>query len=469
MKTRRWLPILIVVILVIILGVSYQRLIPRVVAFSPANETTGVFVDTPIRLDFSREMDTGSIAENLMIDPPSSGELVWDGNAALFVPDGPWEHGATITVRLGAEARSSLGLKLGEELAWSFTVGRTLLAYLFPAEGPSDLYALDIVSGEIQRFTTSLGVLDFDVDLTSTKIYYSAVNQEGGSDLFTFDRATGESDLVLECGVNLCSNVQVHPNLPMLVYTRIGSSAGDGEVKSQVWLLSDLATGETEALVSRGETKLPQWSSSGWLSYYHVDLQRFVFLNPATGERVSFTNKTGEAGTWLPTGGTYITTQLVASQLDTLRGPSGEAQNAEVDVSELETVGTVSSHLISFDLQSGRMTDLTRNTLLEDTSPSFSPNGRLVALARKYIDASRWIPGRQIWLMSADGSETFQLTYDLNFKHTAFAWHPSGQTIAFVRFNQILLTDPPELWVVDTDGRNAIQLIIGGYAPQWIP
>ena len=435
MKTRRWLPILIVVILVIILGASYQRLIPRVVAFSPANETTGVFVDAPIRLDFSREMDTGSIAENLMIDPPSSGELVWDGNAALFVPDGPWEHGATITVRLGAEARSSLGLKLGEELAWSFTVGRTLLAYLFPAEGPSDLYALDIVSGEIQRFTTTLGVLDFDVDLTSTKIYYSAVNQEGGSDLFTFDRATGESDLVLECGVNLCSNVQVHPNLPMLVYTRIGSSAGDGEVKSQVWLLSNLATGETEALVSRGETRLPQWSSSAWL----------------------------------PTGRTYITTQFFASQLDTLRGPSGEAQNSEVDVNALETVGTVSSHLISFDLQSGRMTDLTRNTLLEDTSPSFSPNGRLVALARKYIDASRWIPGRQIWLMSADGSETFQLTYDLNFKHTAFAWHPSGQTIAFVRFNQILLTDPPELWVVDTDGRNAIQLIIGGYAPQWIP
>ncbi|MCH7479888.1 MAG: Ig-like domain-containing protein [Chloroflexi bacterium] len=469
MKTRRWLPILIVVVLVIVLGAAYQQLIPRVVVFSPANETTGVFVDTPIRVEFSREMDTGSVAENLTIDPPSSGELVWDGNAALFVPDEPWEHGATITVRLGAEARSSLGLKLGEELAWSFTVGRTLLAYLFPADGPSDLYALDIVSGEILRFTNTLGVLNFDVDLNSTKIYYSAVNQEGGSDLFMFDRAMGESDLLLECGFDLCSNVQVHPNLPMLAYTRIGSSVGGGEVKSQVWLLSDLATGETEALVSRDETKLPQWSSSGWLSYYHVDLKRFVFLNPDTGERVSFANKTGEAGTWLPAGGTYITTQLFASQLDTLRGPSGEAQNAEVDVSELETVGTVSSHLISFDLQSGRMTDLTRNTLLEDTSPSFSPNGRLVALARKYIDASRWIPGRQIWLMSADGSETFQLTYDLNFKHTAFAWHPSGQNIAFVRFNQILLTDPPELWVVDTDGRNAIQLIIGGYAPQWIP
>ncbi|MCH7662667.1 MAG: PD40 domain-containing protein, partial [Chloroflexi bacterium] len=166
---------------------------------------------------------------------------------------------------------------------------------------------------------------------------------------------------------------------------------------------------------------------------------------------------------------TYITTRLFASQLDTLRGPSGEAQNADVDAGELETVGTVSSHLMSFNLQNGRVTDLTRDALLEDTAPAFSPSGRLVAFARKYIDERRWIPGRQLWLMSADGSEAFQLTDDLNFKHTAFAWHPNGQTIAFVRFNQILLTDPPELWVIDIDGRNAIQLIIGGYAPQWIP
>ena len=469
MKTRRWLPIVFVVGLVIIIGAVYQQLIPRVVAFSPENKTTGVFVDAPIRLEFSREMDTDSVAENLTIDPPLSGDLGWDGNTALFIPDDPWEHGATIEIRLGEEARSSMGLKLGEELVWSFTVGRTLLAYLFPADGPSDVYALDIVSGEIQRFTTTLGVLDFDVDSAGMKIYYSAVNQEGGSNLFMYDRASGESELLLDCGVELCSSVQIHPNQSILAYSRLGSSLGDGNIESQVWLISDLAVGETEALIPRGETRSPQWSFGGWLSYYHVDLQRFMFLNQETGERVSFANETGEVGTWLPDGEIYITTKLIASQLDTLRGPSGEAQNAEVDVGALETVGTVSSHLISFNLQNGRVTDLTRDSLLEDTAPAFSPNGRLVALARKYIDERRWIPGRQLWLMSVDGSEAFQLTDDLDFKHTAFAWHPNGQTIAFIRFNQILLTDPPELWVIDVDGRNAIQLIIGGYAPQWIP
>jgi Tol biopolymer transport system component len=387
----------------------------------------------------------------------------------LFVPDEPWAQGSVIEVRLGSEARSSLGLNFGEELAWSFTIGRTLLAYLYPADGSSDIYALDIISGDIMRFTITPGVLDFDVGPQGMKIYYSAVNQEGGSDLYVYDRMQDESAVILECGIVLCRNPQIHHSQPVIAYERLGTTSISGSAVNQVWLLPDLSTGETEPLVSRGETRLPQWSSIGWLSYYHQDLERFVFLNFETGERISFSNKTGGAGEWLPDGNTFIVPELFATQLDTLRGPSGEAQYDEVDEADLESVGTVSSHLISFDLDSGRVTDLTRDSHLEDTAPAVSPNGRRVALARKYIDEHRWTPGRQIWLMSPNGSGAFMLTNDLDFIHTAFAWHPDGQSIAFVRFNQVEITDPPELWVMDTDGRNAIQLIIAGYAPQWIP
>jgi Tol biopolymer transport system component len=343
------------------------------------------------------------------------------------------------------------------------------LAYLYPADGPSDIYALDIISGDILRFTTTHGVLDFDVGPQGIKIYYSAVNQEGGSDIYVYDRILGESAVILECGIVLCLNPQIHPNQPVIAYERLGTSSPSGSVLNQVWLISDVSTAETEPLLSRGETRLPLWSSKGWLSYYHQELERFVFVNFETGGRISFSNKTGEAGVWLPDGNIFIAPELFATQLDTLRGPSGEAQFDEVDEADLETVGTVSSHLISFDLESGQVTDLTRDSHLEDTSPAVSPNGRLVALARKYIDEHRWTPGRQIWLMSPNGSGAFKLTNDLDFMHTAFAWHPNAQSIAFVRFNQVEMTDPPELWVMDTDGRNAIQLIIGGYAPQWIP
>jgi Tol biopolymer transport system component len=90
-------------------------------------------------------------------------------------------------------------------------------------------------------------------------------------------------------------------------------------------------------------------------------------------------------------------------------------------------------------------------------------------LARKYLDAARWTPGRQIWLMSPDGKEFQALTNAPYFNHSSFAWSPDGQQLAYLRFNQEKLTDPPELWLMNADGSQPIQLVIGGYAPQWIP
>jgi Tol biopolymer transport system component len=71
--------------------------------------------------------------------------------------------------------------------------------------------------------------------------------------------------------------------------------------------------------------------------------------------------------------------------------------------------------------------------------------------------------------MRADGSEKEMLTDDPDYKYSAFAWSPDGSQIAVVRSNTTLLTDPPEVWLVDVDTGEAIQLVIGGFAPQWIP
>jgi hypothetical protein len=41
--------------------------------------------------------------------------------------------------------------------------------------------------------------------------------------------------------------------------------------------------------------------------------------------------------------------------------------------------------------------------------------------------------------------------------------------IAYARFNQAKLSELPELWMINADGSNPIQLVIGGYSPTWIP
>jgi len=97
----------------------------------------------------------------------------------------------------------------------------------------------------------------------------------------------------------------------------------------------------------------------------------------------------------------------------------------------------------------------------------------MLAFARRYLDIARWTPGRQIWLLPilSDGApgQAFSLTDDPYFTHYDLAWSPESDRLAFVRFNQTTLNDPPEIWMVDLETFQENRLVVGGFSPQWIP
>jgi hypothetical protein len=61
------------------------------------------------------------------------------------------------------------------------------------------------------------------------------------------------------------------------------------------------------------------------------------------------------------------------------------------------------------------------------------------------------------------------LTQTPFFNHANLIWSPDGRQLAYIRFNQETLTDPPELWIINNDGSLPRKLVTGGYAPLWIP
>ena len=198
------------------------------------------------------------------------------------------------------------------------------------------------------------------------------------------------------------------------------------------------------------ETVQPAWASSGWLAYYDRTSSNYEMINPQTQARLEFPNQTGQPGSWSSDGLAYLAPEISYQ-------PS--AANTE----------TATSHLLRYNLQSKAVVDLSPADAVEDVEGTYSPDGGWITFARKYLDERRWSLGRQIWVMSSGGSDPHAITDAPDYNHYDLAWSLDSLKIAYVRFNQAKLSDPPELWMMNADGSEPIELVVGGYSPVWIP
>ena len=169
------------------------------------------------------------------------------------------------------------------------------------------------------------------------------------------------------------------------------------------------------------------------------------------GAVLELDNQLGEPGVWSPDGQTWVASEYFE-----------EVQNL------LEP--TSSGHLLSYALErAGQVRDLTQANNIEDVLPVFSPDGQHLAFARKYLDPQRWTNGRQVWVLDSATGAARAFTDEPYYTHYDFAWSPDSSQLAYVRFNQVVLTEPAELWLINADGGQPLQLVIGAFRPQWLP
>ena len=423
---------------------------PRLVAVSPLDGAVDVPAASPLRLDFSAPMEAESVTERLLFTPNRPGAFTWQENTLIFTPSQPWPSGETVTVTLADGARGQELLSFGlAEQSWSFTTAQTLLAYLWPASGAADLYALDPLTGDIRRLTTNANILDYTFSPDGLLVYYSASNAQGGADLYVLARTAGDAPRrLLACGQIACRAPVISPDGKTLAYESVPHATSAQVV--QVWLF-DLAAGSAAALGDLAhENSQPRWSASGKLAYYDQTSQAYIIYEPQTGSSLRLSNLTGQGGSWSPDGRYFIAAEISFIRLD-----------ASTDLGI--------SRLIRYDAESGAAVNLTSATDVEDVTPVYSPDGSLIAFGRKYVDPERWTLGRPLWFMAGDGSAVRQVMTDPLRVDYDFAWSLDSQQLAFVRFDVGAPTSPPELWLVNADGTNPLELVVGGYAPQWVP
>ena len=198
------------------------------------------------------------------------------------------------------------------------------------------------------------------------------------------------------------------------------------------------------------ETVQPAWSSKGWLAYYDRTSQAYEVVDPELQTRIQLINQTGQPGNWSFDGEFYLAPEIMYYP------SSGDTE-------------TGISHLLQYSIEEEKSGDLSKEDNVEDVEGTYSPNGDTIAFARKYLDMERWTFGRQLWIMNPDGTNAHAITDEPNYNHFDLAWSWDSQMLAYVRFNEAQLYEPPELWMINADGSNPIQLIIGGYSPLWIP
>ncbi len=433
---------LAVVVLLILVVIGWQ-LTPRIEGVEPTDgELHG---RQAIMISFTKPMNGDSVESRLDLNPSQSGEYIWndDNKQLTFTPTKAWPAGEIVTLHLSSWSRSLIRLPLLSDFSVEMNVSPILLTYLWPANNTSNLYLVNPVSGESQILTEEVnGVLDYSISPDGEQIYFSSTAEDGTSRILVLNPIAGKSEQITSCPDGLCTSPRLSPDGYSLAYEYIPRDPG--KLPSiRVLNIDDMTQidlGENQYL------EKPLWSSSGWLSYYNQTGKGYQFWNPVTGENQFLPNETGGDGTWSPDGRYFVSSEIL-----------------------FLSDNFAPRHLQLFDLKENTIQDLSQGGYPEDLNPSFAPTGLTLAYSHKSLDPALWTPGRELWVFNIINGENTQLSEVIDYQHTSFAWHPEGKMLAYVRYNQAALSDPPEIWLIDTNSGEPLRLIINGFQPGWIP
>jgi hypothetical protein len=467
-QARRWpwaLAGIVVVGLVIGLGVAAFLARPQLVSVSPASGTGGLSPRTRVHLTFSQPMEAESLAQSVTVSPPVAGQWALDpaGLDYVFTPAGPWPLNVTVTVTF-AGGRGLNGLPQLEARTWSFGVGGERIVYLVGL--PSQIASISLESrssDEAERLTDLPdGVREYDLSPEGSWLVYTAPRMDGGSDLWRINVDGSDPQLLLDCAPDACRYPEVAPNARRVAYERqihldreSREPTAFGEARVEVLTI---ATGVRElAAGAANQTRLPRWGPDGRLVVYDTTRTAFAVLDIEGAGATFVPSTSGQFGDISPDGRTLVFPEFSALTTDVV--------SPTMFASDFDFV----SRLVAVDIRTNQARNLSGDRVVEDAAPVYSPDGQWLVFTRRFLDATGWTPGRQLWRMRADGSDAQRITPDGDlYHHMAVRWSPDGTRLAYMRS---LAENPAgliEIWVSNADGSQARRLT-AGFEPEWLP
>lgn len=344
--------------------------------------------------------------------------------------------------------------------------------FWFDAQDRQQLFLSDINGAEPVQLTSAEVGVGNGLSLHDDTLIYTQQNaalQESIWLLTLAANGTARSDeQVLPCGDASCQNPVWASDGRRVVYERRNAQ---NEAPRLFWL--DTRTGETLP-VFNDEAVLgyrPQLSADDrYLSFVHIpqpgdDLtlllpeghslddghghgnlmlnqQRVLVYDFETGEQVALANLMNSEATWRTDSAEFLLTDM------SFYG---------------ERFGVSLMHV---DPAAREMIDISGENLIDDASPSWSPDGEWIAFNRKSAGTAM---GRQIWMMRPNGSQASALTSDADWNHARVHFSADGNLLLFQRFNVTQPQSEPSIWLLDRRSNAMRRLIDEGARPLWLP
>ena len=413
----------------------------------PARNAGAVSAETPIRITFGQPMNTAETPE-IRLDPPVRGVTRWQGAATLvFEPAHPLAADTEYTVHLAAGLESRQGRLVLRPVSWQFQTRPSQVLYLgWNEDNYYQLFAVSPDGGPPTPLTFPPDdLLDFTVSPDGTAIAYSSYREDGGSDLYLIDSDGENRRQLLDCAQGACSNAAWEPNGRRLIYERRTiTTEGGGPGPPRLWWL-DLNTNQTVAVFEDTQWlgSFARFSPDGqWIAYLTPNNQEIQAYHLESGRSVRIPSSSGEPPMW-------------------------DADSSSVLMTEIDFAGEqYSIYIYRVAMATTEVTQMSGEDEVIDGWPTWSPDEEWIAFNRK---PSRAPTGKQLWMMSADGSEIIQLTNEPGRHHGPPAWSPDGRWLVHQQFAQAEPNADPEIWLLNVVTLEAKKLASPGIQPAWLP
>lgn len=446
---------------------------PSVELVLPADGDKAIPATARIQIAFNQPMDTASLVSHFEVSPEIEGRFYWESGNFIFQPDSPWPSGEQIEITLQSGARSQRMIPLLRDKQWQFTVGFPRLVYLWPTDGKADLYSqdLDPEAARKQLTQSTSGVEDFTVSPDGGHIAYTAVSGDGGTSLHILDLIDESDRIILECDPDApCRAPTFSPDGRWLAFEEHHfeeGAAGRLELAGRKIGLATIDQTIVRVLLDLQGHDVwgPSWSPSGLLTYYDEILKAVAIMDVSDIDDPQvlrfIPNGLGLMGTWFPDGGSFVIPEIVFADSPGTNEGGEEGEGEDVFY----------SHLYRVELESGQTVDISPGEVVqvEDSAPTFHPQGHQLAFTRKYLEEEAWTPGRQIWLLDVTTQRASSLTINPNLNYSALYWSPEGDKLAYMRRSFGDLNVDPEIGWLDIESGEETTLIQSGFLPAWIP